>query len=76
METNEEKDQLSKDQIEQCISILESLNNDTDQIFDIPKEKRTELIKQAGLFARPDREELKRRKKKRKEKGQKGCSSG
>ncbi|MGB0403236.1 MAG: SDR family NAD(P)-dependent oxidoreductase [Salibacteraceae bacterium] len=55
--------QLSKDQIDQCISTLETLNGDTDQIFDIPKDKRIELFIQAGLLSRPQKEELKKRKK-------------
>ncbi|MGO2359190.1 SDR family NAD(P)-dependent oxidoreductase [Mesonia sp.] len=58
-----EVETLSQEQIDQCISILENLNADTDQIFEIPKEKRTALIKAAGLLSRPSREEFKRRKK-------------
>ncbi|MDT0294285.1 SDR family oxidoreductase [Mesonia ostreae] len=54
---------LSQEQIDQCIAILETLNADTDQIFEIPKKKRTALIKAAGLFSRPNREEFQRRKK-------------
>jgi len=54
---------ISNDEIDKCISILEQLVTDTDQIFDIPKEQRTALIKAAGLFSRPSREEFSRRKK-------------
>jgi NAD(P)-dependent dehydrogenase (short-subunit alcohol dehydrogenase family) len=54
---------LSSEQIEQCIAFLTQLNNNTDQIFDIPKDQRTALIKAAGQFSRPDRDELLRRKK-------------
>lgn len=54
---------ISAQEIERCIAILSQLNTDTDQIFDIPKEQRTALIKAAGQFSRPDREELSRRKK-------------
>ncbi|MEX1384545.1 MAG: oxidoreductase, partial [Lutibacter sp.] len=54
---------ISADEIEKCISILEQLVTDTDQIFDIPKERRTALIKIAGMFSRPSREEFSRRKK-------------
>jgi hypothetical protein len=32
-------------------------------IFDIEKDQRTALIKAAGMFSRPDRDELSRRKK-------------
>ena len=63
MENNHKTDQLTKEQIDQCISILEILNSDTDQIFDIPIERRIELLKQAGLLSRPQRDEFKKRKK-------------
>jgi predicted phage gp36 major capsid-like protein len=45
-------------EINRCIAILSQLNNDTNQIFDIPKEQRTALIRAAGQFSRPDRDEL------------------
>lgn len=54
---------LSQEEIERCIAVLEQLNADTDQIFEIPKEKRIALIAAAGLLSRPSREEFKRRKK-------------
>ena len=54
---------ITAQEIDRCIAILSQLNTDTDQIFDIPKEQRTALIKAAGQFSRPDREELSRRKK-------------
>jgi F0F1-type ATP synthase alpha subunit len=63
MKINNKKDQLSKDQIDQCISILEILNGDTNQIFEIPKDRRIELITQAGRLSRPQRDEFKKRKK-------------
>ncbi|MFN2430248.1 MAG: SDR family NAD(P)-dependent oxidoreductase [Cryomorphaceae bacterium] len=58
---NEEKPALSQDEIEQCIAILETLNADTDRIFDIPKELRIELLRQAGQLSRPQRDEFKKR---------------
>lgn len=66
MMTNEETpstQEISAADIEKCIALLTQLNTDTDQIFDIPKEQRTALIKAAGQFSRPDRDELARRKK-------------
>ncbi|MCZ4410457.1 SDR family oxidoreductase [Cryomorphaceae bacterium 1068] len=63
MKPNNEKTQLTQEEIELCISILETLNGDTDQIFDIPKERRIELITQAGRLSRPQRDEFKKRKK-------------
>ena len=54
---------ITSDEIDRCIAIMTQLNAATDQIFDIPKEQRTALIKAAGQFSRPDREELAKRKK-------------
>lgn len=50
-------------QVEECIKVLESLNAETDKIFEIPKELRTALIMAAGRLSRPSREEFHRRKK-------------
>ena len=54
---------ISPKDIDVCLAILEKLNADTNQIFDIPKEKRTALIKAAGYFSRPNKAEFSRRKK-------------
>ena len=54
---------LSQSDIERCVQILELLNNDTNQIFEIPGDLRLELIKAAGRFSRPTKEEFYRRKK-------------
>ena len=59
----EESTKLSPEQIRQCIEVLESLNNNTNQIFDIPKEERLALIIAAGTFSRPSKEELLKRKR-------------
>jgi len=65
MKENKEEvtNSFTQDQIRQCIEILESLNEDTNQIFEIPKEERTALIMAAGQLSRPSREEFQRRKK-------------
>ena len=52
------KHTLSTEEINKCIAVLEQLNAETSQIFDIPKEQRTALIKAAGQFSRPDRVHL------------------
>jgi len=57
------ENKITSTEIEKCISILSQLVNNTSQIFDIEKEQRTELIKVAGMFSRPDRDEFSRRKK-------------
>ncbi|MDO9136502.1 MAG: SDR family oxidoreductase, partial [Lutibacter sp.] len=54
---------ITSEEIEKCIAILSQLVANTDEIFDIEKAQRTELIKVAGLFSRPDRDEFSRRKK-------------
>ncbi|MEP0213844.1 MAG: oxidoreductase, partial [Cellulophaga sp.] len=54
---------LSQEEIDKCISVLEHLISNTDEIFEISKEKRTTLIKAAGQLSRPSREEFSRRKK-------------
>jgi len=59
----EEGKKISAQQIEDCIKILNVLNENTNQIFEIPKEQRIELLKAAGLFSRPSKEELEKRKK-------------
>lgn len=59
----EESTKLSPEQIRQCIEVLESLNANTNQIFDIPKEERLALIIAAGTFSRPSKEELLKRKR-------------
>ena len=54
---------ISEADIEKCIAILERLVTDTNQIFEIPKQQRTALIKASGQLSRPSREEFSRRKK-------------
>jgi NAD(P)-dependent dehydrogenase (short-subunit alcohol dehydrogenase family) len=54
---------ITSEEINRCIALLTQLHQHTDQIFDIPKDQRTALIKAAGQFSRPDRDELSRRKK-------------
>lgn len=75
MESNKDIGKLSKEQIEQCIAILEALNSDTDQIFDIPMERRIELITQAGRLSRPQKDELNKRKKNAKKKASKAAAA-
>ena len=60
---DKEKVQLSQEQIDQCIAILETLNNDANQISEIPKDRRIELMIQAGRLSRPLKDEFKERSK-------------
>ncbi len=58
-----DKKQLSEAEIAKCILILEALNADTNQIYDLPEEVRVSLMTAAGLLSRPSREEFLRRRK-------------
>lgn len=60
---NSVKRVINTEEIAKCIAILEYLNSNTDQIFEIPKEQRTALIKASGQLSRPNRDEFSRRKK-------------
>ena len=60
---NKEINNINEEEIEKCISILEKLVEDTNQIFEIPKDRRIALLKVAGQLSRPQKEELKRRRK-------------
>lgn len=60
---SDQSNSISLEEIRKCIAILEALNNDTNQIFEIPKEERIALLKAAGIFSRPDKEELLGRKR-------------
>lgn len=65
MEVHQKTDHspLTKNDIDNCISVLEQLVSETNYIFDIDKEQRIALIKAAGQLSRPNREEFSRRKK-------------
>ncbi len=54
---------LTPDEIQKCIDTLKTLNADTNQLFELPKEVRAELMKHTGQLSRPDRDEFIRRKK-------------
>ena len=61
--TEEEVVKLTQKEIDLCISVLETLTEDPNQIFEIEKDKRLELIMAAGKLSRPSREEFRKRKK-------------
>ncbi len=63
VDQNGHQEELSEEQIAQCIATLELLNKNTHQIFEIAEEQRIALLKAAGLLSRPSREEFARRKK-------------
>nr|WP_321223376.1 SDR family oxidoreductase [uncultured Psychroserpens sp.] len=51
------------DDIEFCISTLQKILADSNQLYELPEDQRVALIKVAGQLSRPSREEHKRRKK-------------
>ena len=53
MENNNNLEKLTKEEIEKCISILELLNNDVSQLFELQEETRVSLMMAAGKFTRP-----------------------
>jgi len=54
---------LEQSEIDQCISILESLLEDTNQLSELSEEKRVALITAAGQLSRPNRDEITKRRK-------------
>lgn len=64
---NQKEDELTQkvgqEEIDSCISVLEELLQDTNQLFELPEEKRTALMTAAGKLSRPSREEFQRRRK-------------
>ena len=63
MEPKEENLILSSAQIDQCILLLKSLNENTDQLTEMPLIQRIKLITEAGRLTRPSKAEFIRRKK-------------
>lgn len=65
MEQNEidSKQEVTIEEIDQCITTLEKLISNTNTIFDISEERRVALMKAAGMLSRPNKEEFKQRKK-------------
>jgi len=55
--------EISQEEIDSCIAILNKLLDNTDQIYDLSQEKRRALMTAAGKLSRPNREEFAKRKK-------------
>ena len=54
---------VSLEEIEKCIAILDKLGENAHQILELPEEKRVALLKAAGMISRPSRHEFKQQKK-------------
>jgi len=63
MNSKENKELLNEAEIENCISVLEHLLNNGDQLIHLTDDQRIKLMKAAGQISRPDRAELKKRNK-------------
>ncbi|WP_396596592.1 SDR family NAD(P)-dependent oxidoreductase [Dokdonia sp. R86516] len=61
--THDDKRILSPEEINECITTLEQLVADTNQLFELPEEQRTALLKASGMLSRPNRDEFQRRRK-------------
>jgi len=61
VEAIEEDKIFSEENITQCIQTLKALLENTDNIYELPENKRVELMKVAGLLSRPNKEEYNRR---------------
>ena len=62
--SNEELiNEVSNEDIEKCIAVLEKLSENTNQVFDLPEEKRIALMKAAGMLSRPNRDKFQQRRK-------------
>jgi len=59
----EQKGVLNTIEIDNCISVLEHLFENGDQLIHLPEEQRIKLMRIAGQITRPDRAELKKRNK-------------
>lgn len=57
------ENELNQEQIDKAIAVMEQLLGDTNQLFELPEEKRVALMKAAGQLSRPDKNEFSKRKK-------------
>lgn len=57
-ENMNQKAEISSEEINRCIDILERLISNSNQIFDIPEEQRIALIKASGKLSRPNKQEF------------------
>ena len=55
----------SKEQIDACIALLQDVVQNSVELAHLPREQRIALLRAAGEISRPDREEIRKRKKTR-----------
>ena len=61
-----EKKDIDSIEIEQCITVLNNLVKNSEQLVELPEAQRIALMMAAGRLSRPDPEEKKRRLKEKK----------
>jgi len=61
--STEQKEQLNEIEINNCISVLEHLLHNGDQLIHLSEERRLKLMKAAGQITRPDKAEIYKRNK-------------
>ncbi|NCP60231.1 MAG: SDR family oxidoreductase, partial [Flavobacteriales bacterium] len=57
-ENKKSESEISSEEINKCIDILERLVSNSNQIFEIPEEQRIALIKASGQLSRPNKQEF------------------
>jgi NAD(P)-dependent dehydrogenase (short-subunit alcohol dehydrogenase family) len=63
MNNSEQPKKLTAEEVDNCISVLEHLLKNGDQLVNLTEEQRIALMKTAGQLTRPDRAEIKQRNK-------------
>lgn len=56
-----QKKEITSQQIENCINLLENLNENSELLMGLDKDQKTSLLKAAGKLSRPDRNEYRKR---------------
>jgi NAD(P)-dependent dehydrogenase (short-subunit alcohol dehydrogenase family) len=63
MDNNQSSNKISPADVDHCISVLEQLLNNSDQLVNLTEEQRIALMKTAGQLSRPDKAQIKERNK-------------
>lgn len=61
--STENKERLTAQEIDSCISVLEHLLRNGDQLVELSQEQYLKMMKAAGQITRPDKAEIKKRNK-------------
>ena len=72
---SKKKNKITLTDVDECISVLNQMVNQSEDFVALPKEKQIELIKIAGQLSRPDTNQLKQRRKAEREKKKKQATA-